>query len=153
MNINTYYCLYLYCNHTETVVSPVSDEKRFPRVWRKANSFWEEKKHVELLSDTGLIKVLNKLPFNDSVIEQVTSRPIACLIWLLDWLINLIDQSSYLLYCLITDILTDMTEWLSYWQTTTRPADTTDFHALTCYMYQTALLAWLTGWLTYWLLW
>ena len=36
----------------------------------------KKKKHVELLSDTGLIKVLYKLPVNDSVIEQVTSRPI-----------------------------------------------------------------------------
>ena len=116
MNINTYYCLYLYCNHTETVVSPVSDEKRFPRVWRKANSFWEEKKHVELLSDTGLIKVLNKLPVNDSVIEQVTSRPIACLIWLLDWLINLIDQSSYLLYCL-NNRHSDWHDWMTFWLT------------------------------------
>ena len=41
----------------------------------------EKKKNmVELLSDTGLIKVLNKLPVNDSVIEQVTCRPIVCLI-------------------------------------------------------------------------
>ena len=123
MNINTYYYLcYLYYNRSQNALSPVSDEKRFPRVWRKVNSFWEEKKHVEWLSDTGLINVLYKLLVNDSVIEQVTSRPIVCLIWLLDWLINLIDQSSYLLYCLITDILTDMTEWLSYWQTTARPA-------------------------------
>ena len=81
MNNNTYYHLYYsYCNCTQTALSPVSDEKRFPRVWRKVNSFWEEKKHVELLSDTGLIKVLYKLPVNDSVIEEVTSRPIACLI-------------------------------------------------------------------------
>ena len=153
MNNNTYYHLYYsYCNRTQTALSPVSDEKRFPRVWRKANSFWEEKKHVELLSDTGLIKVLYKLPVNDSVIEEVTNRPIACLIWLLDWLINLIDQSSYLLYCLIKDVLTDMTEWLSDWQTTAGLTDTTDIHALTCYMYQTALLTWLTGWLTYLLL-
>ena len=81
MNNNTYYYLhYSYCNHTQAALSPVNDEKRFPRVWRKANSFWEEKKHVELLSDTGLIKVLYKLPVNDSVVEEVTSRPIACLI-------------------------------------------------------------------------
>ena len=101
----------------------------------------EKKKNmVELLSDTGLIKVLNKLPVNDSVIEQVTCRPIVCLIWLLDWLINLIDQSSYLLYCLITNILTDVTEWLSDWQMTAWLADTTDFHALTSY--KTALLTW-----------
>ena len=77
MSNNTHYYLhYSYCNHTQTALSPVNDEKRFPRAWRKANSFWEEKKHVELLSDTGLIKVLYKLPVNDSVIEQVTSRPI-----------------------------------------------------------------------------
>ena len=80
MNNNTYYHLYYsYCNCTQTALSPVSDEKRFPRVWGKVNSFWEEKKHVELLSDTGLIKVLYKLQYeftNDPVIEQVTSRPI-----------------------------------------------------------------------------
>ena len=33
MNINTYYYLcYLYYNRTQTALSPVSDEKRFPRV-------------------------------------------------------------------------------------------------------------------------
>ena len=147
MNNNTYYYLhYSYCNHTQTALSPVNDEKRFPRVWRKANSFWEGKKHVELLSDTGLIKALYKLPVNDSVIEQVTSRPIAFLICLLDWLINLIDQSSYMLYCLITDILTDMTEWLSDWQMTAWLDDTTDFHALICD--QTAFSYLLPGLLT-----
>ena len=113
MNINTYYCWYSYCNRTETVVSPVSDEKRFPRVWRKANSFWEEKKHVELLSDTGLINVLNKLPVNDSVIEQVTSRPIAYLIWLLDWLINLIDQLEQLLAVLPDNRHSDWHDWMT----------------------------------------
>ena len=120
MNNNTYYYLhYWYCNRTQTALSPVSDEKRFPRVWRKANSFWEEKKHVELLSDTGLIKVLCKLQYeftNDSVIEQVTSRPIACLIWLPDWLINMIDQSSYLLYCL-NNRHTDWHDWITFWLT------------------------------------
>jgi len=120
MSNNTYnYLHYWYCNHTQTALSPVSDEKRFPRVWRKANSFWEEKKHVELLSDTGLIKVLCKLQYeftNDSVIEQATGSPIACLIWLLDWLINVIDQSSYLLYCL-NNRHTDRRDWMTFWLT------------------------------------
>ena len=97
-NGNTYYCLcYSYWNHSQTVLnlSPVSDEKRFPRVWRKVNSFWEEKKHVQLLSDTGLINFLYKLPVNNSVILR--NKQTYCVSDLTTWLTDKSDWSEQLL--------------------------------------------------------
>ena len=145
MNNNTYYHLYYsYCNRTQTALSPVSDEKRFPRVWRKANSFWEEKKHVEWLSDTGLIKVLCKLPCK-WFCDWARNKQTYCMSDLTTWLTDTCksDWPARAATCCIawiTDAQIDMTEWLSDWQMTAWLADTTDFHALT--WYQTAFLTW-----------
>ena len=38
----------------------------------------KKKKHVELLSDTGLINFLYKLPVNNSVIEQLSNKQTYC---------------------------------------------------------------------------
>ena len=114
MNINTYYCWYSYCNRTETVVSPVSDEKCFPRVWRKANSFWEEKKHVELLSDTGLINFLYKLPVNNSVIEQLSNNQTYCVSDLTTWLTDKSDWSEQLLAVLPDNRHSDWHDWMTF---------------------------------------